>query len=455
MLKGFKMSDAILQRRPRVIVIGAGFGGIFAVRAFTKTNADVLLIDRQNFHTFTPLLYQVATSGLEPEEIAYPIRGIFYDRPNVNFLLGEVTAIETDHKRVDVQTSDGTVRHEDYDYLIVAAGSVTHYFNQNVLEETAFELKSLNDAVLLRNHVLRLFEQAAWTQDENERDALTTIVVVGGGPTGLETAGAIRELYSYVLKREHGYRNLKARVILVEATNKLLSTYPIELQKAAREQLESLGVEVILGNPVIEADAESVHLKDGRKIAAHTLIWLAGVKASPLAQMLNVPLARQARIPVSQTLEAIGLENVYVVGDMAYLEDANGQPYPMLIPVAQQQGTLAAENILRHERGWTPKTFHYHDRGTMATIGRSRAVALIYNRIPLRGFIAWVAWLGLHLVTLMGFRNRLNVFINWVSNYLTYERSVRIILEPEQGRAKRETWPSTLHTPERAADKVA
>ncbi|MBC7810967.1 MAG: NAD(P)/FAD-dependent oxidoreductase [Burkholderiales bacterium] len=448
------MSETVIQHRPRVIVIGAGFGGVFAVRAFAKTNADVLLIDRQNFHTFTPLLYQVATSGLDPEEIAYPIRGIFYDRPNVSFLLGDVTAIDSSEKLVDIQTSDGVVRHEDYDYLIVAAGSVTHYFNQNALQEAAFELKTLNDAVLLRNHVLRLFEQAAWTQDEAERDALTTIVVVGGGPTGLETAGAIRELYTYVLKREHGYRNLKARVILVEATDKLLATYPIELQKAAREQLESLGVEVVLSNPVVEASAENVRLKDGREIGTHTLIWLAGVNASPLAQMLDVPLGKQGRIPVTPTLEVIGRENVYVVGDMAYLEDANGQPYPMLIPVAQQQGTLAAENILRRERGWTQKTFHYHDRGTMATIGRSRAVALIYNRIPLRGFIAWVAWLGLHLVTLMGFRNRLQVLLNWVWNYFTYERSVRIILEPEQGRAKRETWPSTLHTPERVGDKI-
>jgi len=417
---------------PRVIIIGAGFGGLYAARTLAGKNISVLLVDRHNYHTFTPLLYQVATCGLDPSEIAYPVRQIFYDQPNIDFLLGEVTAIDTDHHTVSIQ-SDGKTLQENFDYLIVAAGSVTNYFGNDSLARSTFELKKLSDAVLLRNHILKLFERAAWTEDAAQREALTTLVVIGGGPTGLETAGALYELYNDVLRKEYR-QGTKAHVMLVEAADRLLLPFPEPLQKSALRQLTSLGVEVILNNPVADAGGDYVQLKDGRRIETHTIIWSAGVKASPMAALLGVELQRGGRIPVEQTLEVIGKDRVYVVGDMAYLEDPNRQPYPMLIPVAKQQGKQAAENILHRVGGSPQENFVYYDRGIMATIGRSRAVAWIYNRIPLHGYIAWLAWLFLHLVWLLGFRNRLNVLVNWVWNYFTFDRSVRLILEPRAGR---------------------
>ncbi len=415
--------------RPKVVIIGAGFGGLYAAKTLAKQAVDVLLIDRQNFHTFTPLLYQVATCALDPSDIAYPTRGIFRNRPNVRFLLGEVKAINRADKCITVKTN-GQERREQYDYLIVAAGSVTNYFGIRELEQRAFGLKDLNDAVILRNHILKLFERALWTEDPVYRQALTTLIVVGGGPTGLETAGALYELYNHVLREEFSdAQNLTARVVLVEAADHLLGTYPERLQKAAYEQLKSLGVELMLGETVENVTEEGVFLKSGRFISGCTLVWSAGVKASPTAQMLGVELQSGGRVPVLPTLELPGHDDVYVVGDMAYLEDLRGQPYPMLIPVAKQQGILAARNILCRLKGRELQPFRYHDRGIMATIGRRRAVAWIFYRVQLTGLVAWVAWLGLHLIWLMGFRNQMSVFLNWAWNYLTYDRSVRIILE--------------------------
>jgi NADH dehydrogenase len=415
-------------RRPRIVIIGAGFGGIFAARALRGQAVDVLVIDRQNFHTFTPLLYQVATSGLQPADIAFPVRGIFRGIDNIRFLLGEVTEIDTRARQVSVR-ADHSNRVEAYDYLIVAGGSVTNYFGNTSLEMVGLPLKDLQDAVALRHHILRLFERAAWETDESQREALMTIVVVGGGPTGLETAGAIQELYQWVLRKDYaGQQPSPAQVILVEAADRLLTPYPKDLQTAALEQLRSLGVEVLLNSPVTEITQDHIVLKDGTRIDTHTLIWSAGVKASPLAHMLGVALERGGRVPIAETMQASGLDDVYVVGDMAHLPDAQGQPYPMLIPFAQQGGTLAARNILRRISSQPQATFRYTDRGIMATIGRNRAVAWIFNRIPLRGWFAWIAWLGLHLLTLMGFRNRLSVILNWMWNYWTFDRSVRIIL---------------------------
>ncbi len=418
-----------MERKPRVIIIGAGFGGLYAARTLANQSVEVLLVDRNNFHTFSPLLYQVATCALDPSSIAYPVRTIFRRAPNVHFMLGEVRAIDWRNKSVVIRTN-GVDRSEYYDYLIVAAGSVTHTFDQASLESYAFGLKSLDDAIALRHHILRLFEKAAWLDDVQKRSAMTTLVVVGGGPTGIETAGALYELYNHVIAREYAeHGGLKARVILVEATTELLSPYPPKLRAAAKEQLESLGVEVIIGKGVASADYDHVRLSDGTVIPTYTIVWSAGVKASPVAHYLGVPLQKGGRIPILPTLEVEGCTDVYAVGDIAYLEDANGQPYPMLIPPAKQQGILAAKNILARLKGESQKPFRYIDRGIMATIGRSRAVAWIYYRIPLTGFVAWLGWLFLHLIMLMGFRNRVSTFINWVWNYLTYDRSVRLILD--------------------------
>jgi NADH dehydrogenase len=423
------------QHRPTVIIIGAGFGGLNAAKKLAGADVDVLMIDRHNFHLFTPLLYQVATSGLDPSEIAYPVRGIFRDADNIHFLMGSVEAIDTDRQTVTVRTEHRTTE-ERYDYLIVAAGSKPNYFGQNAIREQAFDLKTLWDAVTLRNHILRSFEQAAWIDDPAEREALTTMVVVGGGPTGLETAGALYELVRHVLRREYhdGLPETPGRVVLVEMQDHVLNPYPPRLQRAAYRQLESLGVEVILGNRVVEAGPDHIRLADGTAIGTHTLVWSVGVRGATLAERLGVPLKAANRVPVLPTLQVEGLPGVYAVGDIAHLEDSRGEPYPMLIPVAQQQGRLAARNILRRLKGEPERPFKYFDRGLMATIGRSRAVAWIFNRVQLTGFIAWLAWLGLHLITLIGFRNRLNVFVNWVWNYLTYDRSVRIILQPDARR---------------------
>lgn len=416
---------------PRVIILGAGFGGLFAARQLADKPVEVLLINRNNFHTFTPLLYQVATCALDPSEIAYPVRGIFHDKPNVHFLLAEVTAVNPQERTVTLR-SDSHTREEKYDYLIVATGSTPTYFGNDSFRKHALELRTLEDAVKLRNHIIKRLERAAWLQNPQEQKAMTTIVVVGGGPTGLETAGAIYELYNHVLKKEfQQYPNLKTNVILVESLPHLLPSYPDRLKQSALSQLQSLGVEVILNNPVTEVAADHITLKDGTVIPTHTLVWSAGVQASPVAKMLGVELQKNGTIPIEKTTEVKGLERVYAVGDITYLPDSKGNPYPMLIPVAKQQGILAAKNILRHLNGEKPQSFRYVDRGIMATIGRRRAVAWLYYKIQLTGFVAWTAWLGLHIVTLLGFRNRLNVFVNWMWNYLTYDRSVRILLEPE------------------------
>ena len=417
------------NQRPNVIVIGAGFGGIFAVRTLARKPVEVLLIDRQNYHTFTPLLYQVATCALDPGEIAHPIRSIFNGAQNVRSLMGEVTEINFSTKSVLVNVN-GEPRLEYYDYLIIAAGSEPAYFGNEVFKDYAFELRTLKDAVALRNHILRLFEQAVWVEDVATREAMTTLVVVGGGPTGLETAGALYELYNHVLDRDFGpQRRLRARVILVELLPNLLASYPKPLQEAALKQIRSLGIGVILQNSVKIVSENQIQLEDGRVIPTCTVVWSAGVEAPPITEALELPLEKGNRIVVNPTMEVDKFDQVYAVGDIAYLEDTLGVPYPMLIPVAKQQGILAAKNILRHISSIEKKPFKYHDRGIMATIGRRRAVAWIYNKIHLQGFTAWLAWLGLHLLTLMGFRNQVNVLVNWIWNYLTYDRSVRIILD--------------------------
>ncbi len=416
----------------KVVVVGAGFAGLNVAQSLAKEqNIEVLLVDRNNYHTFTPLLYQVATSGLDPSSIAYPIRTIFRDKENVHCLMGEVTHIDYVKKLVSIQTIDG-VRDETYNYLVVATGSVTNFFGIQSLEKHAFEIKSLTASIKLREHILQLFERASWSDDDAYKSELLTMVVVGGGPTGIETAGAMYELYNYVLKQEYDDQDeLKARVILIEATEQLLSPYPEALQKSAKDQLIDLGVEVMTGTIVEDAGSDFIKFKDGQTIKTHTIVWSAGVKVSPLATMLDVKLAKAGRIPVHPTMEVIGRDDIYVAGDISYLEDENGDAYPMLIPVANQQGKLIANNIVNRLNHRPQLNFKYNDRGIMATIGRTRAVAWIFYRIQLRGFFAWLAWLFLHLIMLMGFRNRISTFLSWVWNYFTYDRSVRIILDTD------------------------
>jgi NADH dehydrogenase len=420
------MSDA----KPRVVIVGAGFGGLNAARALNGQPVDVLLVDRNNYHTFTPLLYQVATCGLDPSDIAYPVRGIFRRQKNLSVLLGSVTNIDT-ARRVITVSADGDTREELYDYLIVAAGSVTNFFGNDAVQKVAFEVKDLSGSVRLRNHILKLLERAAWTEDTALRRALTTMVVVGGGATGIETAGALVELYNFVVKREYPHiADLAAKVILLEATDKLLAPYPERLRKSAVKQLTSLGVAVQFGAKLTDATEDSITLEDGTIIPTYTLIWSAGVSASPLAKMLNVPLERGGRVPVNPDLTVKGLESVLVVGDMAHLIDPKTDaPHPQMIPVAIQQAQAAAKNILAMIDNKATEAFTYWDKGIMATIGRRRAVAYPFNAVQLTGWFAWFTWLGLHLIWLLGFRNRLQVMLNWAWQYFTFDRSVRILLE--------------------------
>ena len=416
-----------MDKKPRVVIIGAGFGGLFAAKTLSGHPVDVLLIDRDNYHTFTPLLYQVATSALDPSEIAHPIRSIFAGKDNIRCLMGDVTGIDPEDQSVEVEIEARRERIH-YDYLIVSTGSEPNYFGTQSYQEHTFELRTLDDAVQLRNHILRLFEKAAWERDSDGVKALTSFVVIGGGPTGLETAGALYELYNHVLNEEYS-GNLEATVHLVEMLPHLLDPYPQKLRQSALDQIQDLGVTVQLGAGVEEVSPRGVTLKDGTQISSQTVIWAAGVKGTSPQGLAQDPPPAPGQLEVGETLQIHQAPAAYAVGDTAYLSPENGGPYPMVIPVAKQQGILAAKNILRSIQGQDLQPFHYHDRGMMATIGRRRAVAWLYNRVPLSGYPAWLAWLGLHLVSLIGFRNQLNVLVNWLWNYLTYDRSVRIILD--------------------------
>ena len=410
------------DRPPRVVIVGAGFGGLRVARGLRGRPVDVLLLDRRNYHTFVPLLYQVATAGLEPEEIAQPVRSIVRGAPNVRFRMADVRGV--DFGRRAVLAGDEEIA---YDYLVLAAGSATNYFGQDDIARASLALRDLTDATELRNHVLAQFEHAVLEHDDDRRRAHMAVVVVGGGPTGVELAGALAELKRHVLP--HDYPELpfhEARVLLLEATDSLLPTFPRSLRASALRELERLGVEVRLNAAVASADERGVVLRDGQRIDAGTLVWVAGLKGPALVESLGLPAARGGRVPVRETLQLPDRPEVFAIGDMAYLEGPGGAPYPMLAPVAIQQGDLVASNILRLVRGEEPRPFRYKDRGTMVTIGRQAAVAQVYG-LRFSGLIAWVLWLTIHLVWLIGFRNRLLVLINWVWNYLFYERGARLI----------------------------
>jgi NADH dehydrogenase len=423
------MSDMSENHHPKVIIIGAGFTGLAAARQLSKTPVDVLLVDRNNYHLFTPLLYQVATCALDASDIAYPVRRIFRRQSNVEFRLGEVTSIDHTHQTVTIRENE-SVHEEPYDYLVLAAGRVSNFFGNDTIEEFSFGMQTLSEALILRNHILQLFEEATWIEDEAARRALTTLVVAGGGPTGLETAGALYELYNFVLQNEYKkLQNMKARVILLEALDSLLLAYPEHLRESAKKQIETLGVEVMLNSKVQTVTEDRVILADGRSIETRTLIWAAGIKASPLAQTLNVNLERGGRVPITEAGEVIGYQNVFAGGDLMHLiNPKTQQPYPQLAPVATQMGKLIGKNIQNRIAGRELEIFRYNDRGIMATIGRRRAVAWVFYRIQLTGRVAWFAWLVLHLLWLMGFRNQISVLINWIWNYINYDRSVRILL---------------------------
>lgn len=406
---------------PRVVVVGAGFAGLRVARALAGAEADVLVLDRHNYHCFQPLLYQVATAALEPEEIAHPVRQILRGLPNVRFRMANVEAVDLDAR--EVRTDVGPI---PYEYLVVAAGSTTNYFGKSDLESRSDGLKELNQAVALRNHLLECFERATHEVDPAERAALLTFVVAGGGPTGVEFAGALVELIRHVLVHDYdGLDVRESRVVLLESGSSVLSNFDPALQKATMRALRKRGVDIRVGSPVASFDGQVVTLADGETIATHSLVWAAGVRGAEVGGHLGIPLARGGRVKVGDSLQMSEHPEVYVVGDLAYLEQ-NGKPLPMLAPVAIQQGELAALNIKRQIHGQEPLPFVYQDKGTMATIGRNSAVCQI-GALKLTGFAAWWTWLIVHLLQIISFRNRMLVLINWIWDYFFFDRAVRLI----------------------------
>jgi NADH dehydrogenase len=404
-----------------VVIVGGGFGGLRAARALRGLPVEVVLLDRNNYHLFQPLLYQVATAGLSPGEIAHPVRTILRRQLNFQFRLCEVTDIDLAGRRLE--TSSGTI---DYDFLILAVGSETSFFGMHALQETSLVLKDLPDAVAMRNHILSRFELAEQEQDPERRGALLTFVVVGGGPTGVECAGAISELIRLVLVKDYPKLDFsEVRVILLELQDHLLDGFPDDLQENARQALQKKRVEVLLNTRVTGFDRQAVSLDGEEQIRANTLIWAAGVRAGSLVDRLGVEQSRQGRLPVLPSLQLAGYPHAFVVGDAAYLE-SGGQPLPMMAPVAIQQGDTAARNILHLLRAEKLEEFVFHDPGSLATVGRNRAVARI-GHFRFSGFFAWLVWLVVHIYWLIGFRNRMLVLINWIWDYLFYERAVRLI----------------------------
>ena len=419
------------EERPVVAVIGAGFGGLRVAMALRRAPVQVVLIDRRNYHLFQPLLYQVATAGLAASEIAYPVRGILRKQANLQFRLAEVEAVDLAERRL--QTSTGEI---GYDYLVVACGAETNYYGLTGVAEHAVGLKDLDEAVVIRNHVLKMFELAAQERDPEIRRAMLTFVVVGGGPTGVESAGALSELTRLVQLRDFAeLQPQELRVILLEASNQLLKGMAPSLQSATAETLWRKHVEVRFGATVTDFDGAKVMLRSGEVIPARTVIWAAGARAARLAGTLDGPKGSLERIVVEPTLQLPGHPEVMVIGDAAYWEE-DGEPLPMVAPAAIQQAEHAAKNILRMVRGGSLEQFRYKSPGSLATIGRNAAVVEI-GGFKLRGFLAWVVWLVVHLMRLVGFRNRLVVFINWAWDYLFYDRAVRVITP--DGR-----WPWTM-----------
>jgi len=406
---------------PHVVIVGGGFGGLATARALARAPVHVTLLDRHNHHLFQPLLYQVATAGLSPAEIASPIRRILSDQRNVTVLLAEATAVDPEAKLVHL--ADGDL---SYDQLILATGATHSYFGRDHWSLHAPGLKTLDDALEIRHRVLLAFEKAEREEDAERRRQWLTLVVVGGGPTGVEMAGALAEIARHTLPGD--FRHIdptSARVVLVEAGPRVLAAYPPDLSESARRQLEALGVQVWTGAAVTAVDAEGVQM-GGDRLAARTVVWAAGVEASPLARSLDVPLDRAGRVRVEQDLSVPGQPDIFVIGDLAAVE-SDGHAVPGVAPAAIQMGRHASANVLRRLRGEPTAAFRYRDKGLLATVGRSRAVAVI-GRLKLSGFFAWAAWLFVHIVFLIGFRNRFVVLFTWMWAYLTYERSARLIV---------------------------
>lgn len=406
-----------MPSRAQVVIVGAGFGGLNTAKSLRNVDVDVTLVDRRNFHLFQPLLYQVASAALNPSDIAYPIRSIFRSQSNVRrVVMGEVVGIDLEDRKVKV----ADVGELHYDYLVLASGATHSYFGNDQWAEFAPGLKTIEDALYIRRRILSVFEQAERRPEDIE--ALLTFVVVGAGPTGVEMAGAMAEIAVHSMEQEFKHIDPKdSRVILVEGAAHVLPVYPETLSLKAREQLESLGVEVLTGSLVESIDGNGVTLQGGERIRSETVVWAAGVRASPLGSLLGVPLDRAGRVVVEPDLSVPGHPNIFVVGDLANVPDVPG-----VAPAAIQMGRHTARTIRADIGSGERRPFRYRNKGSLATIGRARGVADL-GAIRFSGFLAWFSWLAVHIFYLIGFRNRVLVLISWAWSYISFRRGARII----------------------------
>jgi NADH dehydrogenase len=415
-----------VAKRPHVVVIGAGFGGLRVVKGLRRAPVDVTVVDPNNFHTFQPLLYQVASAGLDAGDVSFPVRGILRRAKSARFVLGAVTAIDLEHRTVTVDDELSL----DYDFLVIAAGSVSTSFGIAGVDEHAIPLKTLHDAIRLRTRLLATFEHAGAEVAAGRPRPELSIVIVGGGPTGVETAGGLRELVDRVLTKDFVDLELDGLPItLVEAAPRVLGPFHPKSSAKAEATLERRGVNVITGVGVDHVEADCVALTDGRLLPSAVTVWAAGVTGSPVASLLGIPLARGGRIAVRADLSLEGHPEVFAIGDIAASPTDDERPLPQVAQPAIQGGFHAAAQIVAQLEGRPTEPFHYHDKGSMATIGRNQAVAEFPSGLRFHGRIGWLMWLGLHLVYLIGFRNRVAVLVNWWWNYLTYDHSARTLVE--------------------------
>ncbi len=433
-----------MEGKPRVVILGAGFGGLEAAKSLAGKDVDVTVVDKRNHHLFQPLLYQVATAGLAATDIAAPIRNILSDQENCTVLLGRATAIDPKARTLTLDTGEGVTALE-YDALILACGMTNAYFGHDDWEAAAPGLKSLEEALDVRRRVLLAFEAAEGVEKPEERSALLTFVVIGGGPTGVELAGALAEIARQtMMKNFRHFDPSEAKVILVEGGARVLSAFPTELSQYARDELASLGVDVRTKAfaKVIDKGGVTIQENGGpeERIDARTVLWAAGVGGVPVVKTLGVPLQRGGRVEVDATLRVKGLERVFAIGDIAALVQ-DGEPLPGVAQVAIQGGRIAAKNALRTFAGRELVPFRYKNLGEMATIGRSRAVAVI-GKMRMTGMLAWLAWLFVHLMALVGFRNRVVVLLEWAWAYVSYQRSARVILDAPVARPVRPAMPA-------------
>jgi NADH dehydrogenase len=417
---------------PRVVIVGGGFAGLTLLRKLRKKNFQIVLIDQFNYHQFQPLFYQVATSGLEPSSISFPFRKIFQSRKNIFIRITHVTSINTAAKRVNTE-----IGHVNYDYLVIATGVETNYFGNERLREKSFPMKSVPEALLLRNTLLQNLEAALITDSADEKEGLLNLVIIGGGPTGVELSGAIAEMKKFILPKDYPELDFnQMNIYLVEAQPKVLSSMSDKASQKVYEYLIRLGVKVLVNTRVNDYDGKNISLGDNKTIRTNTMIWTAGVSAAKIDGLPSAVYGRGGRIFVNEFNTVQGFNDIFALGDIALMTNIKHPAgHPQVAQVAIQQAQQLAKNFCRMQNNEPLLPFEYHDKGSMATVGRNLAVADLKG-VSLHGFVAWLIWMFIHLVSLIGFKNKVIIFINWIWNYITYDQSLRLIIKPKQRPAE-------------------